>query len=145
LDTSDLVEEFNSETLVFASDGSVLMDDATQVWILYGTRTDTRAYGHVPVPGGGQPHTSLHAEVGGYVGGILALDAILSTANNVSHAPYKKLGALIDNKALISIIQKWNHHGRAGTLAPDYDLLQVAQQLVEKNSGNARPHQEPSG
>jgi hypothetical protein len=87
LDTSNLVEGFNSETLVLASDGSVLMDAATQAWILYGTCTDTRAYGHGPVPGGGQPLTSLHAEVGGYVGGMLALDAILSTANNVSHAP----------------------------------------------------------
>ena len=48
-----MVEEFNSETLVLASDGSVLMDDATQAWILYGTRTDTCAYGHGPVPGGG--------------------------------------------------------------------------------------------
>ena len=37
LDTSDLVEEFNSETLVLASDGSVLMGNATQAWILYGT------------------------------------------------------------------------------------------------------------
>jgi hypothetical protein len=41
LDTSDLVEEFNSETLVLASDGSVLLDDATQAWIPYGTHTDT--------------------------------------------------------------------------------------------------------
>ena len=41
LDTSDLVEEFNSETLVLASDGSVLMDDATQAWILNGMHTDT--------------------------------------------------------------------------------------------------------
>jgi hypothetical protein len=145
LDTSDLVEEFNSETLVFASDGSVLMGNATQAWILYGTRTDTRAYGHGPVPGGGQPLTSLHAEVGGYVGGMLALDAMLSTVNNRSHETDQELGALIDNKALISRIQKWSHHGLAGTLAPDYDLLKVAQQLVKKNSGNARPHQEPSG
>ena len=52
LDTSDLVEEFNSETLVLASDGSVLMGDATQAWILYGTRTDTQSYRHGPVPGG---------------------------------------------------------------------------------------------
>ena len=81
------MEEFNSETLVLASDGSVLMGDATQALILYGTHTDTQAYGHGPVPGGGQPLTSLCAEVGGYVGGMLALDAILSTANNVSHAP----------------------------------------------------------
>jgi hypothetical protein len=41
LDTSDLVKEFNSETLVLASDGSVLMGDATQSWILYGMCTDT--------------------------------------------------------------------------------------------------------
>jgi hypothetical protein len=131
LDTSDLVEEFNSETLVLASDGSVLMGDATQAWILYGTCTDTQAYGHGPVPRGGQPLTSLHTEVGGYVGDMLALDSILSTANNVSHETYQKLGALIDNKALISRIQKWGHHGRAGTLAPDYDLLQVAEQVAK--------------
>jgi hypothetical protein len=134
LDASTLIEEFNCETLVLARDGSVLMGDATQAWILYGTRTDTRAYGHGPVPGGGQPLTSLHVEVGGYVGGMLALDAILSTANNVSHAPDLKLGALIDNKALISRIQKWSHHGRAGTLAPDYDLLQAAQQVAKKHN-----------
>jgi hypothetical protein len=66
LDTSDLVEEFNRETLVLASDGSVLMGDATQAWILYGTCTDTQAYGHGPVPGGGQSLTSLCAEVGRY-------------------------------------------------------------------------------
>jgi hypothetical protein len=134
LDTSNLVEEFNSETLVLSSYGSVLMGDATQGWILYGTHSDTQAYGHGPVPGGGQPLTSLCAEVGGYVGGMLALDAILSTANNVSHAPYRKLGALIDNKALISRIQKWSHHGHAGTLAPDYDLLQAAQQVMKKHN-----------
>jgi hypothetical protein len=134
LDTSNLVEEFNSETLVLASDGSVLMDDATQAWILYGTHTDIQAYGHGPVPGGGQPLTSLHAEVGGYVGGMLALDAILSTANNVSHAPNQKLEALIDNKALISRIQKWSHHGLAGTLAPNHDQLQAAQQVAKKHN-----------
>ena len=53
LDTSDLVEEFNSGTLVLASDGSVLMGNATQAWILYGMHTDTRAYGHGPLPGEG--------------------------------------------------------------------------------------------
>ena len=83
VDTSGLVKEFNRETLVLASDGSVLMSDVTQAWILYGTCTDTQAYGHGPVPGGGKPLTSLHAKVGGYVGGMLALEAILSTATNV--------------------------------------------------------------
>ena len=65
---------------------------------------------------------------------MLALDAILSTANKVSHASDQKLGALIGNKALISRIQKWSHHGCAGTLAPDYDLLQVTQQVVRKHN-----------
>ena len=36
--------------------------------------------------------------------------------------------------ALISRIQKWSHHGQAGTLAPDYDLLQVAQQVAKKHN-----------
>jgi hypothetical protein len=58
LDTSDLVEDLNSETLVLASDGSIFMGDATLAWILYSTRTDTQAYGHGPVSGGGQPPTS---------------------------------------------------------------------------------------
>ena len=34
-DTSALVAEFNQETLILASDGSVLHNDATQVWVLY--------------------------------------------------------------------------------------------------------------
>ena len=144
VDTSDLVEEYNSDTLVLASDGSVLMGDDTQAWILYGMCTDTQEYGHGPIPGGGQPLTSSCAKVGGFVGGMLALDAILSTATNASHVPDQELGALTNNKVLISRIQKWSHHGLAGTLVPDYDLLQVAQQVVEKNSGNTRPHQEPS-
>ena len=134
LDTSDLVDKFNIATLALASDGSVLMGDATQAWILYSTRTDTCAYGCGLVPGGGQPLTSLCAEVGGYVGGMLALDAILKKANNVSHAPDQKLGALIDNKAIISRIQKRSLHGLAGTLAPDYDLLQAAQQVAKKHN-----------
>ena len=53
---------------------------------------------------------------------------------NVSHAPDQKLGALIDNKALISRIQKWSRHGWTGTLALDYDLLQVAQQVAKKHN-----------
>ena len=39
----------------------------------------------------------------------------------------------IDNKTLMSRIQKWSHHDLAGTLAPDYDLLQVAQQVMLHN------------
>ena len=35
----------------------------------------------------------------------------------------RTLCALIDNKALISRIQKWHYQGQAGTLAPEFDLL----------------------
>jgi hypothetical protein len=45
---SDLVTEFNNQTLVIASDGSMAHNTATQAWILYGTQTNTRAYGHGP-------------------------------------------------------------------------------------------------
>ena len=31
-------------------------------------------------------------------------------------------------------IQKWSHHDHAGTLAPDYDLLQAAQQVAKKDN-----------
>ena len=58
-DTSDLVDEFNSQTLVLASDGSVLRGEATQAWILYGKHTETQAYGQGPVPDGGQLLTFL--------------------------------------------------------------------------------------
>ena len=76
---SDLVTEFNNQTLDIASDSSMAHNTDTQAWILYGTQTNTQAYGHGPVPGGGLPLTFLWAEIVGYVGGMLALDAILST------------------------------------------------------------------
>ena len=55
---------------------------------------------------GGQPLTSLRAEVGGFVGGMLALDAVLSTSGEPISARCC-VGALIDNMALISHIQTW--------------------------------------
>ena len=61
---------------------------------------------------------------------MLALDAILSTSSTPVAGTGRTLCALIDNKALISRIQKWHHQGQAGTLAPEYDLLQVAQGVI---------------
>ena len=147
LDTSALVAEFNQETLILASDGSVLQNDATQAWVLYGTSTESQAYRHGPVPGAGQLLTSLHAEIGGFVSGMLALDAILSTTPIPVTGTGRTLCALIDNKALISYIQKWHHQGQAGTLAPEYDLLQVAQGVIEKykitvNPEHVKSHQD---
>jgi hypothetical protein len=51
----------------------------------------------------------------------------------------KKVCALIDNKALISHIQKWHHQGQAGTLVPEFDLLQVAQGVMEKYKMTVSP------
>ena len=136
---SDLVTEFNNQTLVIASDGSMAHNTATQAWILYGTQTNTQAYGHGPVPGGGQPLTSLRAEIGGYVGGMLALDVILSTTRVPAPQHHCSIVALIDNKALISRINNWQHQGLAGTLAPEYDLLQVAQGVMAKHKMSVTP------
>jgi hypothetical protein len=130
--TSELVAELHNQTLFVASDGSVLNNGATHAWILYGVQSKICAYGHGPVPGGGQPLTSLWAEVGGFVGGMLALDALLSTAGEPISA-YCCIGALIDNMALISHIQTWHHHGSGGTLAPEYNLLQVAKGIMAKH------------
>jgi hypothetical protein len=63
---------------------------------------------------------------------MLALDAILPTISIPVTGTGRMLCALIDNKALISCIQKWHHQGQAGTLAPEFDLLQVAQGVMEK-------------
>jgi hypothetical protein len=116
------VAELHNQTLFIASDGLVCNNGATHAWILYGTQTKIRTFGHGPVPGGGQLLTSLRAEVGGFVGGMLALDALLSTAGEPISA-HCCVGALIDNMALISRIQTWHHQGSGGTRAPEYDLL----------------------
>ena len=123
--------EFNQETLILASDGSVLHNDATQAWVLYGTSTESQAYGHGPVPGSGQPLTSLCTEIWSFVSGMLALDAIFSTTSIPVTGTGRMLCSLMDNKALISRIQKWHYQGQAGTLAPEFDLLQVAQGVME--------------
>ena len=130
--TSELVAELHNQTLFVASDGSVLNNKATYAWILYGAQTQIHAYGLGPVPGGGQPLTSLRAEVGGFVGGMLALDAVLSTAGEPISTQCC-IGALIDNMALISCIQTWHHQGSGGTLALEYDLLQVAKGIMAKH------------
>ena len=59
----------------------------------------------------------------------LALNAVISTAGELISA-HCCVGALIDNMALISRIQTWHHQGSGGTLAPEYDLLQVWMQLI---------------
>ena len=70
---------------------------------------------------------------------MLALDAILSTTSIPVTGTGRTLCALIDNKALISCIQKWHHQGQAGTLAPEYDLLHVAQGVMEKYKITVNP------
>jgi hypothetical protein len=127
--TSELVEELHNQTLFVASNGSVVNNGATHAWILYGTQTKIWAYGHGPVPGGGQLLRSLWAEVGGFVVGILALEAVLSTAHEPISA-HCCVGALFDNMDLISWIHTWHHQGSGGTLAAQYDLQQVAKGML---------------
>ena len=127
-----MVIEYNNHTLVIASNGSVISNDATHAWILYGTHTKTRAYGHGFVPVGGQALSSLQAEIGGFVGGMLALDAILSTAL-VTITPHCGVVALIDNMTLINQIQSWHYQGPMGSLAPEYDTLHIARGIIDKH------------
>ena len=136
--TSELVAELHNQTLFIASNGSVLNNGATHAWILYGAQSKIRAYGHGPVPGSGQPLTSLWAEVGGFVGGMLALDAVISTAGEPISAQCF-VGTLIDNMALISHFQTWHHQGSGGTLRPEYDLLQVAKGIMVKHKLVVKP------
>ena len=101
----DLVSEFNSQILAIASDGSMAHNTANHAWVLYGTQTNTCAYGHGVVPRGCQPLTSLWAKIGGYVGGMLALEAILSLTRVPAPWHHCSIAALVDSKALISCIQ----------------------------------------
>jgi hypothetical protein len=67
--------------------------------------------------------------VGGFVSGILALDAVHCTAGEDISAQCC-VGALIDNMALVHRIQTWHHQGAGGTIVPEYDLLQVAKGIM---------------
>ena len=76
--------------------------------------------------------------VSGFVGGMLALDALFSTAGEPISA-HCCVGALIDNMALISRIQTWHHQDSGGTLAPEYNLLQVAKGMMAKHKLVVKP------
>ena len=84
------------------------------------------------VPGGGQALSSLQAKIGGFVGGMLALNAILSTAL-VHITPHCGVAALIDNMTLINQIQTWHYQGPMGSLALEYDILQIARGIIDKH------------
>ena len=63
---------------------------------------------------------------------MLALDAILSTAL-VNITPHCGVATLIDNMTLISQIQTWHYQEPMGSLAPEYDILQVAWGIMAKH------------
>ena len=69
---------------------------------------------------------------------MLALDAILSTAL-VYITPHCGVAALIDNMALITQIQIWHYQGPMGSLAPEYDILQIARGIIAKHKMNVTP------
>ena len=68
--------------------------------------------------GEGQALSSLRAEIGELVGGMLALNAIMSTAL-VNITPHCGVAALIDTMTLINQIQTWHYQGPMGSLAPE--------------------------
>ena len=128
-----LASEIRDGTAVIASDGSVVEKDlsqsATQGWIVYGTKSKSKVRGHGTVPSGGQTMSSLRPEMGGLVGALTAVDAILCSKqaddNTVNTYPGTSvpLCALIDNKAVISRINNWNEPSISNVLAPEYDIL----------------------
>ena len=69
--------------------------------------------------------------MGNFVDGTLAHDAVLSTTCEPISANCR-VDALIDNMALISHIHTWHHQGSVGTLAPEYDLLEVTKGIMAK-------------
>ena len=86
-------------------------------------------------------HRSAQRWVGSS-GGLVRVDTLLSTHHPTrnSHNPHC-LEVYLDNKALVSCIQKWRHSGSSKTLAPDsYDLLQAAMQIAKKHNSTIIPH-----
>ena len=99
--------------------------------------------GHGTVPGGGQVISSLRPELGGLLAALVAVDCILSTQpkdpESIQVQENIPLCALIDNKAVISRVQKWSSQGIGNVLDPEYDLLQASKQLAEKHSMEVKP------
>jgi hypothetical protein len=142
LDT--LAEEIVAGTAVIASDGSVNNDldsfPSTQGWVVYGTSSKNRVSGHGTVNGGGQPMSSLRSEMGGLCGALSAVDVILQCRHPNEALSPLKITALIDNKALIHRIHRWNVISLSESLSPEYDLLQASRSLARKHSITLTPH-----
>ncbi len=135
-------QEIRKGKVVLASDGSV-KTSSTQGWKLYNPIFTEAAYGHGFVPGGGQPLTLLRPKIGGLIGGLIAIDALLTTfptplTKESTHfhplTALKPLSTLIDNKALISRVQNWESSGLSSMVAPEYDLLAAAQNISKKHN-----------
>ncbi len=132
-----LSADIRNGTIVIASDGSV-KEDATPGWIVHGPNSRKHGNGHGMVPGGGAPISSLRPECGGFLASLIAIDAILSTTPAIlsggSPPPIKQVCVLIDSKALISRINRWNTKGIKEVLAPDFDLIQAAHTIADKHN-----------
>jgi hypothetical protein len=86
-------------------------------------------------------HRSTQRWVAGFLGGLVAVDTLFSTHHPIKNSPNPQcMEVYLDNKALISRIQKWRHSGSSKTLAPDYDLLQAAMQIAKKHNITILPH-----
>ncbi len=144
-----LASEIRDGTAVIAGNGSVveknLSQSATQGWIIYGTKSKSKVRGHGTVPSRGQTMSSLRPKMGGLLGALTAVDAILCSkqANDntvdTSSGTSVPLCALIDNMAVISRIKNWNVPSISNVLAPEYDILEPSRDIVSKHKQSLNP------
>jgi len=119
--------------LALASDGFLIPGDkrATFGWQIQGRRNAKQAQGHGWVNSSGQPMSSLRPEIGGFLGGIIAITSLMATTFTPEELLNPvQLTVLIDNMALVSRLTKWKFLGPSNTFQPDHDHLQAAMNLA---------------
>ena len=129
--------------MALASDGFLIPGDkrATFGWQIQGRRNSKQAQGHGWIISGGQPISSLCPEIGGFLGGIIAVTSLMATTFTPENLLNPvQLTVLIDNMALVSWLTKWKFLGPSDTLQPDHDLLQAAMKLAEAYRINIYPN-----
>ena len=87
--------------VVLASNGSLQgQHDATKGWKLFCRQDGTSAWGHRVVTSGGTTMSSLHLEIRGLLGGLVAVDTLLSTTTlGEGTIPIQSLKVYLDTKS----------------------------------------------
>lgn len=131
--SADLRSQLQAAKLALASDGFLIPGDkrATFGWQIQGRRNAKQAQGHGWVNSSGQPMSSLRPEIGGFLGGIIAITSLMATTFTPEELLNPvQLTVLIDNMALVSRLTKWKFLGPSNTFQPDHDHLQAAMNLA---------------